>query len=133
MRVGCEHQVLCKIGLSGGLTPPSRTRCRRGQVLIEFALIALVLYVLLAAILDFGRALFAAQVLQLAADVAAREISRMPLPPDQTLEQVMDGNDFRTRIFDARKLVIELNENGDVPLDVDLDGNGKKDGQALDD
>ena len=33
---------------------------RRGSVLVEFALIALVLYLILAATLEFGRALFGA-------------------------------------------------------------------------
>ena len=59
---------------------------RRGSVLVEFALIALVLYLILAATLEFGRALFGAQVLQQAADIAAREISRTPLPPTLDIE-----------------------------------------------
>jgi TadE-like protein len=69
----------------------SRRRCSnlrqpRGSVLVEFALISLVLYLILAATLEFGRALFGAQILQQAADTAAREISRTPgLPVVGTL------------------------------------------------
>ena len=51
-------------------------RGRRGSVLVEFALIALILYLILAATIEFGRALMAAQLLQQAADIAAREVVR---------------------------------------------------------
>jgi hypothetical protein len=67
---------------------------RRGSVLVEFGLIALVLYLILAATLEFGRALFGAQVLQQAADAAAREISRTPgLPLVGTLTDWNDPTD----------------------------------------
>ncbi|QDV45841.1 TadE-like protein [Stieleria neptunia] len=66
---------------------------RSGQSLVEFAVVALVLYMLLAAILTFGHALYVAQGLQGAADLAAREISRTPLPAVTTFEAVMtDGS-----------------------------------------
>lgn len=70
-----------------------RTPSRSGQSLVEFAVVALVLYMLLAAILTFGHALYVAQGLQGAADLAAREISRTPLPAVTTFETVMtDGS-----------------------------------------
>lgn len=50
-------------------------RGRRGSVLVEFALIALILYLILAATIEFGRALMAAQLLQQAADIAVREVA----------------------------------------------------------
>ena len=53
-----------------------RGRC--GSVLVEFALIALILYLILAATIEFGRALMAAQLLQQAADIAAREVRGRP-------------------------------------------------------
>lgn len=56
-------------------------RDRRGQALLEFALIALVMYLLLAATIEFGRLLYGAQAAQSAVDLAAREISRIPLSP----------------------------------------------------
>ncbi len=70
---------------------PSRRRRRKGAALVEFALIALVLYLLLAVTIEMGRSLYSAQLLQQAADVAAREISRTPLPPNPevTLERML--------------------------------------------
>lgn len=75
-------------------------------------MIALILYLILAATLEFGRALFGAQVLQQAADVAAREISRTTLPPAQfTLQDVLYSKDntfagVRQSIFDESLLQI---------------------------
>jgi hypothetical protein len=66
---------------------------RRGSVLVEFALIALVMYLLLAATLEFGRAFFSAQVVQQAVDTAAREIARTPLPATTTIERLIEGMD----------------------------------------
>ena len=64
-----------------------RATGRRGSVLVEFALIAFVLYLILAATVEFGRALMAAQLLQQAADIAAREVARTPgLPLVGTLD-----------------------------------------------
>ncbi|MEZ6090001.1 MAG: pilus assembly protein [Pirellulaceae bacterium] len=48
----------------------SRYPSRSGQSLVEFAVVALVLYMLLAAILTFGHALYVAQGLQGAVDLA---------------------------------------------------------------
>jgi hypothetical protein len=70
-----------------------RRHLRSGQSLVEFAVVALVMYMLLAAILTFGHALYVAQGLQAAADLAAREISRKSLPAVTTLETVLaDGS-----------------------------------------
>jgi hypothetical protein len=57
---------------------------------LEFALVALVMYLLFAATIEFGRLLHGAQTAQAAVDQAAREISRIPLPPisDFTTELV---------------------------------------------
>lgn len=55
---------------------------RQAGVLIEFSLIALILFFLLAGIFEFGRATFSANVLQQAADVIAQELSRIPLPSE---------------------------------------------------
>ena len=62
---------------------------RRGQSLVEFAVVSLVVYMLLAAILTFGQMLYSAQTLQQAVDIAAREISRTPLPPTADLMDVL--------------------------------------------
>lgn len=96
---------------------------RAGQSLVEFALVALVTYLLLAAILTFGFYFYAGQGSQSAVDLAAREFSRVPLSANKaTLDQVLYGNpesipgilpeeatairDARRRIFDEHYLVL---------------------------
>lgn len=92
---------------------------RRGSVLLEFALISLVFYILIAAVVTFGFILYAAQGTQQAAEVAAREISQTPLPADTTLEDVLYGNAYgptgnpqllqvRQRVFDQHYLVLNV-------------------------
>lgn len=76
--------------------------------MVEFAVVALVLYMLLAAILTFGHALYVAQGLQQAADLAAREISRTPLPATSTFNAALADENVRATIFDDAWLVIDL-------------------------
>ncbi|MGO9601247.1 MAG: TadE/TadG family type IV pilus assembly protein [Isosphaeraceae bacterium] len=93
-------------------------RGRRGSVLVEFALIALILYLILAATVEFGRALMAAQLLQQAADIAAREIARTPgLPVVGTLTDWENPSDTNAAfnnplvvqtIFDPQYLVVDI-------------------------
>ncbi len=85
------------------------SRCvhRSGQSLVEFAVVALVLYMLLAAILTFGHMLYVAQGLQSAADLAAREISRTPLPAVTTFEDVLDDGSL-DEIYSDHYLVYDL-------------------------
>lgn len=69
---------------------------RTGSVLVEFALVMFILILLLAAIFDFGRATYTAQVTQSAADRIARELSQTPLPADMTriqLQRALNGED----------------------------------------
>ncbi|MGE0757663.1 MAG: TadE/TadG family type IV pilus assembly protein [Pirellulaceae bacterium] len=92
-------------------------RRRHGQSLVEFALVALVVYMLLAATLTIGHALYVAQGLQTAAELGSREISRTPLPANITLDNpandpepgALHHDDVRERIFDEAFLVIDLN------------------------
>jgi TadE-like protein len=95
----------------------SRTRkCgkRPGAVLIEFALISLALMLLLGLLLDFSRAFHGSQVLQQAADVAARELARTPLPASYTFEDALfdpkglSNGVVRQKIYDENFLVIDL-------------------------
>ncbi|MEL6105432.1 MAG: TadE family protein [Planctomycetota bacterium] len=97
-----------------------KKRHRRGQSLLEFALVALVVYFLLAGILTFGHALFVAQGLQTAVDVGAREISRTPLPADGELEALLaDGS--LAGIYDDDFLVFDLaNLSGGQNFFVDI-------------
>jgi hypothetical protein len=85
---------------------------RRGQSLVEFAIVSLVVYMLLAAILTFGQILYSAQTLQQAADVAARELSRTPLPATADLMDVLYNNtgydNVRNSVFDQAKLQVDL-------------------------
>ncbi len=83
---------------------------RSGQALIEFALVALVLYMLVGAALTFGLWIFAAGQIQQAANVGARELSQTPLPFDSTFETALDNTTVRQRIYDDRWLVIDLNQ-----------------------
>jgi hypothetical protein len=83
--------------------------------LVEFAVISLAVYLLLAAVLTFGQMLFCDQTLQQAADLAAREISRTPLPADakfrddnNTTNDVVHHPDVCHRIFDERYLVLKI-------------------------
>jgi len=71
-------------------TARRRRPLRRGQSLIEFALVALTLTILITFVLDFGRGLHGAQVIQSAADLAARELSRTPLPAEVSLTELLD-------------------------------------------
>lgn len=77
---------------------------RRAQALAEFAVVSFVLLLILAATITFGQALFGAQVLQQAADVAAQEIARTPLPPDASFEQGL------AEVFDETFLVVRASE-----------------------
>lgn len=102
----------------------------RGQALVEFAVVCLAVYLLLAAMLTFGQWLYSAQGLQQAVDVAAREIGRTPLPAAQinsgsssgspiTLNYVLYGDatadpslaSVRTQVFDDNMLVLTIDQS----------------------
>lgn len=70
-------------------------------MLAEFALLAFVVWLLLAGVLELGRALSAQQVLQHAARTIAREMSRLELPHDASFEEAL------RRVLDTRYLVID--------------------------
>ena len=88
----------------------SRRRLRRasGSVLVEFALVSLAFYLLIAAIVTFGGILNTAQVAQDAARAGARELSLIPLPANFTFDQAMANSVVRARVFDPDQLVIDL-------------------------
>ncbi len=102
-------------------------RMTSGSVLVEFALVALVLYLLLAATIEFGRAFYCSQVLQAAADVAARELARTPLPPNLSFEEALQWEDLpgsgirpARRIYDPHYLVLDLDTLGGRATLMDL-------------
>ncbi len=81
---------------------------RAGSVLVEFAMVSLILYLLLGATLGMGRLLFSAQVVQEAARVAARELALTPLRPDIDFETALASDVVRQRVFDPSFLVIDM-------------------------
>lgn len=98
-------------------------RSRAGQSLVEFAFIALVLYLLLAAITTFGLLLWQGQMLQQAVDVAAQEIARTPFPPtidlfppdptqDDGKKYAASTSIFKQQIYDEKHLFIPQSDLG---------------------
>jgi hypothetical protein len=77
-------------------------------VLVEFSLVVLLLYLLIAGTVEMGRAVFYAQAAQSAARVAARELSLLPLTTTTTLPQALGLTAVKQNIYDPAKLVIDL-------------------------
>jgi hypothetical protein len=91
----------------------SRRRLPYGQSLVEFAVVALVTYMLLAAILTFGHLFYVAQAVQQAVDVGARELSRTPLPATAKFEEdVLTNPVVKERIYSEDYLVFNLDMLG---------------------
>ena len=99
----------------------------RGAALVEFALVSVVLYLLLAGTIDFGRLMFDANALQDVARVAARELALAPVRANATFDYALtceaaaDANclaDLRGRVFDPACLVVDLSDPA-VGLDPD--------------
>lgn len=91
-------------------SPPRRAVHRSGSVLVEFALVALVSYLLLVAVIEFGRLLFGAQTAQAAVEQAARELSRTPLPPAMTFSDLFDPSQSLNglAVYDPNFLAIDI-------------------------
>src|SRR5262249_10413186 len=95
------------------------TRTERGAALVEFALVSLVLYLILAGTVEFGRMMFAANAVQDAARLAARELALAPIRANVTFDYALtcdptaDANclvDLRRRVFDPACLVVDLTD-----------------------
>lgn len=100
------------------------TRGERGAALVEFALVSVVLYLLLAGATEFGRLMFAANSLQDVARAVARELAVAPLRANVTFDAALscdpgtDPNclvDLRQRVFDPACLVIDLSDPAVAP------------------
>jgi hypothetical protein len=100
----------------------------RGAALVEFALVSLVLYLLLAGTVEFGRLLLGANAVQDAARLAARELALAPVRANVTFDFALtcdptaDANclvDLRRRVFDPACLVVDY---GDPAVSGDPDG-----------
>lgn len=93
----------------------------RGAALVEFALVSIVLYLLLAGTIEFGRMMLDANALQDVARVAARELALAPVRATATFDYALtcdpdaDGAancpvDLRVRVFDPHCLVVDLSD-----------------------
>ena len=69
--------------------PARPRRPERGAALVEFALVSLVLYLLLAGAIEFGRLMFDANALQDVARVAARELAVAPVRAEATFDYAL--------------------------------------------
>jgi hypothetical protein len=92
-------------------------RKERGSALIEFALVSLFLYLLLAASVDLGRQVLVAQALQEAARVGARELALIPLPAEMTFDDAVKDQLVVARVFDPSKLVVDITTMDQAGLD----------------
>ncbi|MBL8861926.1 MAG: pilus assembly protein [Planctomycetes bacterium] len=81
---------------------------RRGSVLVEFALVSLAFYLILAGTLEVGRMITSAQIVQNAARVAARELALLPLPATMSFQDALRCDRVRERVYDPRKLAVPL-------------------------
>lgn len=84
-------------------------------------MVALVMYFLFGAILDFGRAFFAAQTIQTAVDFGAREFSRAPLPATgfSLTNYLVNGSNDPDESFSSYQALLQRIYNPDylvVPL-----------------
>jgi hypothetical protein len=95
----------------------AQSNAQLGAVLVEFAVVALVLYLLLAALLSFGTMVQAAQVAQDVARLGARELALTPLPAIMVFEDALDATS--DRIFDPNQLVVDLAEVANQGLTLD--------------
>src|ERR1051326_1549352 len=99
-------------------------RGRRGAALIEFALIALTVYLLLAGGIELGRMIFVSQTLQDAARVAARELAVTPLPADYKFEDALnDGGKVQPNIWNEAMLVLDVSNctsTDDLQANIDI-------------
>lgn len=92
---------------------------RRGAVLVEFALIAIAFYILMAGTIELGRMIFAEQILQNAARVGARELATIPLPPTFTFQQALGDPNVKESIFDANLLAYEYTDDSTLQAQID--------------
>lgn len=106
------------VGVPEAMTRPPSSRAgarRRGGVLVEFAIVSVVFYVLFAAIVDMGRATFMASAAQDAARLLARELAHVPLEPNIKFDDAIKRNAVTgflipnySGVFDSRYLVVDL-------------------------
>jgi hypothetical protein len=90
----------------------------RGSILVEFGLVCLAFYLLIAGTITFGSILHSAHSAQDVARIAARELAVAPLPATWTFDQALGSTQVRSSVYDPHLLVIDVDE---VPGGMDLD------------
>ncbi len=85
---------------------------RRGSILVEFALVALAFYLILAGTLEVGRMITSAQIVQNAARTMSRELALLPLPATMTFRDALNCATVRQRIYDPNLLAVNLSTSG---------------------
>jgi hypothetical protein len=75
---------------------------------VEFALVSVAFYLLLAGTLELGRMITVAQVTQNAARIAARELALTPLPATTTFEDALQCQNVRARVYDPALLAVDI-------------------------
>jgi hypothetical protein len=96
--------------MSGSQNKTRFNKNESGSVLVEFALVSLVLYLILAATLDFGRLFLVSNVAQNAARSAAVLLSGTPAAQDATVTsfgELLDDPTVKSTIYDPGLLVID--------------------------
>lgn len=81
---------------------------RAGGVAVEFALIALSLYLVLAGMLSLGRWMAVSQAAQDTARFAAREVALYPLPAEFGFAEALAEPGFRGAVYDPDFVVVDL-------------------------
>lgn len=78
--------------------------------MVELALIAFLGYFFIAFLLTFGQYFYSGQIVQQAADLAARELSRTPLPANATFNDLISDpmSPFSQEIYSEDFLVIDV-------------------------
>jgi len=97
--------------------PSANSNRRRGQALIEFAVIAFVMTFLLGAMLAMGFLFFSANILQQAADVGAMEFARHPAAPLDNFDNAL-GN---SGLFDEQFLFCAIGGTDTMEEDLPAD------------
>ncbi len=96
--------------------------------MVEFALLSFVLYLVIAAVFTFGRALFVAQALPQTADVFAHGLARTPLRPGDTLADALANPTVRQTLFNEADLNLDITaasqHDGGLTLDQYLHAQG---------
>ncbi|QDU04420.1 TadE-like protein [Gimesia chilikensis] len=106
MSVSRIQAVTARAGYRSRYQSPSVQSGRRGQVLLEFAVVAFLMTLLLGAILAFGFLFYSANIVQQAADVGAQELARTPFSPDSSFKT--DLVDINKGVFSEAALVVPV-------------------------